>query len=143
MKNYFKITVKYTMPNEQGKIVKISEQYVVNAESFTESEAIITKYMVENVTSDFSIHAIQRKNYAEIITSNKSLVKEQSHWYECKLKFTSFDENSGKEMKTSSLMLAWDSDINSANDTVIELMKGTISDFEIEKIIDTKIIDVI
>jgi hypothetical protein len=45
MHKYFLVKVKFEKTAEDGKIVKVSELYLVDALSFTECEARITKEM--------------------------------------------------------------------------------------------------
>ena len=43
MNNYFECTVRYEKTADTGKIVRVSEKYLVDAVSFTEAETRIVK----------------------------------------------------------------------------------------------------
>ena len=103
--------------------------------------------------------AIQKKNYSEIVSelwsinaveaeANKMLKanipssSEADKWFECKLNFITLDEDKGVEKKTPVFMLVHANTVNSAHDTLIEHMRGTMADYTIESVKETKIIDV-
>ena len=159
MHKYFLVKIKYEKTAEEGKIVKVSELYLVDALSFTECEARITNEMNPFISGEFEVAEIRKKNYSEIIAENwginaidaeaNKLLKvnqnqsaEADRWFECKLNLITLDEEKGKERKTAVFMLVHANSVNSANDTLIEHMRGSMADYEIEKVAETKIIDV-
>jgi Domain of unknown function (DUF4494) len=159
MNNLFLTIIKYEKTAEEGKIEKISEQYLVDALSFTEAEANITQQMKPFISGEFMVAAINRKRYNEIVSENWSINKidaeankllgingsqstQADKWFECKLNFITLDEVKGKEKKTPVLILVHANSVNSAHDTLIQHMKGSMADYEIEKVAETKIIDV-
>ena len=62
-------------------------------------------------------------------------------YYKVKVAFISLDEKSGIEKKTTSAMLVQAKDFKNAYDRFIDAMKGSISDYEITSIAETKILD--
>ena len=56
--------------------------------------------------------------------------------------FITLDEKSGAEKRTSTLVLVQSADLRDAVKKLDEGMKGTISDYEIVSVSDTKIMDV-
>ena len=159
MHRFFLAIVKYEKTAEEGKIVKVSEQYLVDAMSFTEAEARAITEMQPFISGEFVVDKLTRKNYSEIVSENWSInavdaeankllgvnsnqSAEADKWFECKLNFITLDEVKGKEKKTAVLMLVHANSVNSAHDTLIGHMKGSMADYEIEKVAETKIIDV-
>ena len=63
-------------------------------------------------------------------------------FYKVKVNFISFDEKTGAEKRTASYILVQASSFKDAYDNFIEGMKGTMADFEIEGINETKYVDV-
>ena len=59
MAEYFEVGVRYDRTNEKGLQVKVTEQYLVDAMSFTEAEARITAEVAQYSTSgDFKVMTI-------------------------------------------------------------------------------------
>ena len=52
---YFEVKIQYQKILENGKEKKVTEQYVVEALSFTEAEARITEEMTTYISGDFHI----------------------------------------------------------------------------------------
>jgi hypothetical protein len=159
MHKFFLSKIKYEKTSQEGKIVKVTEQYLVDALSFTECEARITKEMQPFISGEFEVAAIAKKNYSEIVSemwginaieaeANKMLKAnipssaEADKWFECKLNFITLDEEKGVEKKTPVFMLVRANTVNSAHDTLIEHMRKSMADYTIEGVKETKIIDV-
>lgn len=158
MNKFFLSKIKYEKTAEEGKIVKVSEQYLVDALSFTEAEARITKEMQPFISGEFEVAAIAKKNYSEIVETNvfinnvTSVVDNRieldmdrdasDKWFECKLNFIVLDEEKGVEKKTPIFMLVHADTVHAANKTLLFHMKGSMADYTIESVKETKIIDV-
>lgn len=156
---YFLVKIKYERITDDGKLVKVSELYLMDALSFTECEARIIEEMKPFISGEFEVAAITKKNYSEIVASkwainaveaeaNKILranipnSQEADKWFETKLNFITLDEEKGVEKKTPVFMLVHANTVNSAHDTLIEHMRGTMADYTIEGVKETKVIDV-
>ena len=160
MNNYFLSKIKYEKLSEEGKVVKVSEQYLLDALSFTEAEARIIEEMQPFISGEFEVAELRKKKYSEVIHEEWSINKVDAEankiiginknqsdvadkWFECKLNFITLDEDRGVEKKTAVFVLVHANSTRSANDTLIQHMKDSMADYEIEKIAETKIIDVI
>lgn len=137
MKKYFLVKVKIEKTLEEGRVAKMSEQYLVDALSFTEAEARITEEMKPFLNGEFEVKNINPQKYSELIKSNSG-----DKWFKAKINLISLDEEKGVEKKTPILMLVQASEINDARENVVTRMKGTMADYEIESISETKIIEV-
>lgn len=158
MPRFFLTKIKYEKTAEEGKIVKVSEQYLVDALSFTEAEARIITEMKPFISGEFEVAAIQKKNYSEIVETNviinnvTSVVDNKveldmdrtgaDKWFECKLNFITLDEEKGVEKKTPVFMLVHADTVHAANKTLIFHMRNTKADYTIEGVKETKIIEV-
>ena len=80
MKRYwYKFRVKYGKALDTGKNKKVSEEYLVDAESFTETEKRATKAATELIgTRDFDITAISREPITEILKEDEKEGNRQS-----------------------------------------------------------------
>lgn len=94
MKRYwYKFRVKYGKALDTGKNKKVSEEYLVDAESFTETEKRATKAATELIgTRDFDITAISREPITEILKEDEN---EGNHWYKTVVSLVTEDEDTG------------------------------------------------
>lgn len=137
MNTYFETAVQYEKVLENGVQKKVTELYLVDAISFTEAEARIIEEMKPFISGEFTVSAIKRYKETEIFTNDTG-----DRYYRCKLNFITLDEKSGQEKKTAVYMLAQASTLDEAKDVLKNGMKGTMSDYFIESITETKIMDV-
>ena len=138
MANYFEVKITFDKTLENGKEKKVSELYLVDAVSFTEAEAKITAEF--SPLPNFKVKSIRQYKVAEIV--NKTNL-DDSRYFKCKLNFITLDEKSGAEKKTAVYMLVDAETLEKAKALLVEYMKGTMADYSIEKIEETKIMAVI
>ena len=62
---WFLCKIRYEKTMDDGATKKVTEQYVVNALSFTEAEARITKEMGSYISGDFEVVEIDRCQFKE------------------------------------------------------------------------------
>ena len=129
--------IRYERTMENGMTKKVTELYLVDALSFAEEEGRITKEMEPYISGDFDVVTIKRTNYSEIVEGLSTADK----WFKAKLNFISIDEKSGKEKKQAVHFIVRATDINNAHICVVEHMKGSMMDYEIATLDETKIMD--
>ncbi len=129
--------IRYERTMENGMTKKVTELYLVDALSFAEAEGRITKEMEPYISGDFDVVTIKRTNYSEIVEGLSTADK----WFRAKLNFISIDEKSGKEKKQAVHFIVRATDINNAHICVVEHMKGSMMDYEIATLDETKIMD--
>lgn len=137
MKNWFEVVVKYSKMGEDGREKKVNETYLLDAVSFTEAEAIIHRELAKMVSGEFTVVRISRTNFAELILDNVG-----DRYFKGKVTFVTFDEESGKEKRTSQSVLVFAETVEQADKHIKEAMKGMMAEFEITAIVETKIVDV-
>lgn len=135
--NYLETKIKYEKTLEEGKIIKVSEQYLVDALSFTEAEKRINEEMKPFISGEFIVDTIKRAKINELFPSESG-----DKWFKSKVFFVSIDEEKGVEKKTPCTMYVQANDIKEAEANLKEGMKGTLADYEIASITETKILDV-
>lgn len=67
---WFETRVQYDKVQEDGMQKKVTEQYVVDALSFTEAESAITEKMKPYISGDYKIKNITPANYHEVFFSD-------------------------------------------------------------------------
>ena len=136
-KMYYEATVKYRKTDEQGVNKVVTESYIVSALSFSEAESNINEQMKVYVGEDFKVVNIKLTNYLEIAT-----FEDADKWFKSKISLLYFDEENGKEKKSNIYMLVQANDAKNAYDNTITALKGTVSDFTIPSVSETKIVEV-
>lgn len=137
MHNWFECKISYEKMMENGMQKKVTEPYLVDALSFTEAEARIIEEIRPFISGEFTVADIKRARLNEIFFNEKG-----DKYYKVKIYFITLDVKSGLEKKTSAYMLFQASTIDEAKDNLSEAMKGTMADYVVESIKETKIVDV-
>lgn len=137
MANWIKTSVRYDKMQENGSVKKTTDVYLVDALSFTEAEANIIEEVKPFISGDFTVSAVKRSKVSEVFWSASG-----DRWYEVKVAFISIDEKTAAEKRTVSVIMVQACDFVNALENFNDGMKGTMADFEIVAITETKILDV-
>ena len=70
--SYFLTNVRYEKVLENGLVKKVTEQYVVDALSFTEAEARIIEEMRHSIHGEFQVTAVKTATFSEVITAEET-----------------------------------------------------------------------
>ena len=138
--NYFESKVRLEKTTEDGTQAKFNELYVVNSQSFTETEAKVTKFISQYANGEFEVLTESWAKYKEIIFSDK---EDENLWYKVTVDFITIDERSGKEKHSKTVYLVQGSSVESARNNVEEVMNGTMIDYRVIGLNETVIQDVI
>lgn len=137
MTNWFECSINYEKMQENGTQKKVTEPYLVDALSFTEAETRIIEEMKPYIAGEFTVKSIKRAKISELF-----LDKDGDKFFKVKVSFVTLDDKSGNERKTSTYMIVRSLNIENARMRIEEEMKGTLSDFVIEELKETKLMDV-
>ena len=129
--------IRYKKVADNGFTKKVTELYLVDALSFAEAEGRITNEMEPYISGEFDVVTIKRTNISEIVEGLSTADK----WFKAKLMYITIDEKTGKEKKQAVHFIVRASDINNAHICVVEHMKGSMMDYEIATLDETKIMD--
>lgn len=135
---WFECKIRYDRLTDEGLSKKVTEQYVVDALSYTEAEKNIIRFAAEIIPEVIEIRAIKEATYSEIFFSEDDAEK----WYKTKISFISIDERTGKERRTNVLYLVQANDISNAISNVKEIMSKSMNDYTIQSMALTQILDV-
>ncbi|GLL55383.1 hypothetical protein KUBF_30460 [Bacteroides finegoldii] len=139
MHTFFEVRVRYEKMMENGTNKQVTEPYLVDALSFTEAEARIIEEMKPFISGDFKVKAVKQANCSELFSNNDA---NSDRWYKARLAFVTLDEKSRAEKKTYTNILIQAADLRVAVKRLDEGMKGTMADYKIVSIAETKIMDV-
>lgn len=136
MHKWFEVGIRYEKVMDNGKSKKVTEPYLIDALSFTEAEARIIENVTPYISGEFSVRTIKPANICELFRNNQGV-----RFYKCKVNFISLNKK-GKEKRTASYMLVEANSTDAAEKRLKEGMEGTMADYDIEAIVETKIMDV-
>ena len=135
--NWFECKVRYEKTTEEGLQKKVTEQYVVDALSFSEAEQRITEEMSAYISGEFEVTDVKKAQYKEVFFDDQS-----DRYYKAKLQFITIDERTEKEKRSAVTYLVQAATLDGAVKNINEVMDGTMIDYEKSNIAETKIIDV-
>lgn len=136
---WFECKIRYEKAMEDGTQKKVTEQYVVDALSFTEAESSIIEEMSSYISGEFEVRDIKKAAYGEVFFSD---APSADRWYKTKLQFITIDEKTEKEKRSNVNYLVHGSSLPNAVKSVDEVMGGTMIDYVISSIAETQIMDV-
>ena len=136
---FFEVKIQYQKTLEDGKEKKTTEQYVVEALSFTEAESRITEEMTPYISGEFDVVSEKIAPFNEIFLSDKS---DDDKWFICKVGFITLDERTAKEKKQTFRYLVQAATSEKAMDYTKEMFSHGMSDYRIDAVQDTPTLDV-
>lgn len=102
-----------------------------------EAEARVTEELTPFISGDFRISSVVTTKISEIFWDASG-----DRFYKVKVNFITLDEKTATEKKTAAYILVQASSFKEAYDNFVDGMKGTMADYEIEAISETKLMDV-
>lgn len=136
---WFEAKIQYEKQMDDGLQKKVTEQYVVDALSYSEAEAKITEEMSAYISGEFEVKDLKKAQYKEVFFSDDASA---DRYYKAKLDFLTIDERTEKEKRSRVVYLVQAENIHRAMKNVDEVMGGTMIDYEACAIDETKILDV-
>ena len=136
---YYEVKIQYQKMQEDGKEKKVTEQYVVEALTFTEAESRIIEEMTPYISGEFDVVSEKIAPYNEIFLSDRT---DDDKWFISKVGFITLDERTDKEKKQTFRYLVQAATSELALDYTKEMFSHGMSDYSIEAVQDTPILDV-
>ena len=137
MAQWFECKIKIDKTTADGVIKTSTENYLVDALSFTEAEARITEEMQPYISGEFKVDSVKRVRVSEMFFDETG-----DRWYKAKVNFVTLDEKKGVEKRTASYMYVQATEFSKALQNLMEGMKGTMSECEVASITETTLLDV-
>ena len=136
---FYEVKVQYQKMQDDGKEKKVTEQYVVEALSFTEVEARITEEMLPYTDGDLDVVSEKIAPFNEIFLSDNST---DDKWFVSKVGFITLDEKTAKEKKQTFRYLVQAATSEHALDYTKTMLNQCLSDYSIDSVQDTPTLDV-
>lgn len=137
---WFECKIKYEKMTEEGTLKSVTEQYVVDALSFSEAEERITEQMSAYISGEFEVTDVKKAAYKEVFFDDGDNCSDR--WYRAKLDFITLDEKTEKEKLSRVTYLVNAATLKGAFQNVEKAMSDTWIDYSTASISETKIMDV-
>ena len=131
----FSAKIRFLQQTESGEIKKVSEEYLVHAESFTEAEA----NLLTALETEYELLSLQIKKFDEILET----LEDDHKFFKVVISHTTVDIDSGKEKKVKSTSLIQGLNAESLTDRIKQIWANSASDWSIPSISETKYVQVI
>ena len=137
--DWFECKVRYEKTQEDGMLKSVTETYVVDGINFGDAFNRMCENTIKQLcTEEFEIVGMKKAQYAEIALHK--LIG--NVFYRVKINMITIDEKTDKQKKTPMYLLVRADNINEARKAVDdEYMKGTMIDYEISSVVETKIVE--
>ena len=136
---WFECRIRYEKTMEDGMQKKVTENYVVDALSFSEAEERITEEMSSYVSGEFDVADIKIAPYGEIFFADSD---NADRWYKAKLAFITLYEKTQKEKRSTVNYLVNAGTLNGAVKSIDEIMSQSMVDYVIVSVNETTLMDV-
>lgn len=138
MNSYFEVGVRYDKTMEDGVVRKVTENYLVEAVSFTEAEKRATQEMEAYISGDFRVVTEKITNIAEIVTTDDATADK---FYKVKHNLITINEKTLKEKKQAQYIIIQASSVDDARNRYMQHIKGWLVDVVLEAVSETKYMD--
>ena len=118
---------------------EVTENYVVDALSFSEAEERIIEEMSSYVSGEFDVADIKIAPYGEVFFADSDTADK---WYKAKLAFITLDEKTQKEKRSTVNYLINAGSLNGAVKNIDEVMSQSMIDYIIVSVNETTLMDV-
>lgn len=134
---YIETAARYDKMMDNGSTKKVTESYLVDALSCTEAEARVIDELTPYVSGDLSVTSAAKTKVSEVFLQYTG-----DRLYKVKVNFITIDEKTAVEKKTGSYIIVPADSFADALHNFNDGMRGTMADYEIESITETKIVEV-
>lgn len=138
--NWFEVKMRYDKVHEDGYEKKVTESYVVEALSFGEAEKTAIEFLSGYVSGEIQVVNINLMKFREVFFNDQESC---DRYYKAILQFITIDEQTEREKHTQVYYLVQASSFDNCKDSIRTIMDGTMIDYQIASVSETKVIDVI
>lgn len=138
MQTWFESKAKYMKVSESGRETMVTENFLLDAVSFTDAESRMIRQMQQMVKGgEFSVVDIKKSKIAEIFPFD-----EGEWWFKVTINLVTIDEEAGKEKKLRTYYLIMADDIKQALDRLDESLSYLVIPYVVTSIAVSTIVDV-
>ncbi|GAB1453562.1 DUF4494 domain-containing protein [Draconibacterium sp.] len=138
MQTWFESKVKYNKVAQSGNEQMVTENFLLDAVSYTDAETRIIRQMQQMVKGgEFQIVDIKKSRIAEVFPFENG-----EWWFKATINLVTVDEEAGKEKKLRAYYLIMADDIQEALDRLAESLSFLVVPYVVSAITVSTIVDV-
>lgn len=137
MKQWFNCKARYQKQDDEGKISRVTESYLIDATNYIEAETRFHEEMEKLIDGTFDVASVTKTNITEVMNFEDS-----EEWYKVKVQYVSIDEESEKAKTITSYFLVTAESVKETFERVEDNLNHMIVPFELPAISLTSIVDV-
>lgn len=138
MQTWFESKAKYMKVSESGRETMVTENFLLDAVSFTDAESRMIRQMKSMVKGgEFSVVDIKKSKIAEIYPFENG-----EWWFKVTINLVTIDEEAGKEKKLRTYYLIMADDIKEALERLDESLSYLVIPYVVSAIAVSTIVDV-
>lgn len=137
MQTWYEVKAAYVKIDDDGREVKASESYLIDAVSFTDAEARMTEELRTMIRGEFVIDKISKSRIVEIFP-----YADGEFWWKGKISIVTIDENAGKEKVINNYFLVAADDLEQALKRLKEGLSYILVPYQITALTLSPIVDV-
>ena len=138
MQTWFESKVKYVKVSQSGNEQMVTENFLLDAVSYTDAETRIIRQMQQSVKGgEFAIVDIKKSKIAEVFPFENG-----EWWYKATINLVTIDEEAGKEKKMRAFYLVMADDIQEALNRLDESLSFLVIPYVVSAITVSTIVDI-
>jgi hypothetical protein len=137
MQTWFECKVKYVKISDSGKEQNVTENFLLDAISFTDAETRIIRQMQQMVRGEFVVTDIKKSKIGEVFPFENG-----EWWFKATINLVTIDEEAGKEKKLRTFYLVMADDIKEALQRLEDSLSYLVIPYVVSAITVSTIVDV-
>jgi len=137
MQTWFETKAVYVKIDDDGREVKVSESFLLDAVSFTDAEARMTEQLRSIIRGEFIIDKISKSRIVEIFAH-----EDGEYWWKGKISIVTIDEKAGKEKVINNFFLVAADDLKQALKRLEKGLSYVLVPYQITSLVLSPIVDV-
>ena len=138
MQTWFECKVKYNKVSESGREQMVTENFLLDAVSFTDAETRMIRQMQQMAKGgEFAVTDIKKSRIAEVFPYDTG-----EWWFKATINLVTVDEEAGKEKKMRTYYLVMADDIKEALERLYESLSYLVIPYVISALSVSTIVDV-
>lgn len=138
---WFEVKARYEQTQEDGMMKKVTDTFAIAASNFAEAYTKGCEYVESSLTSgEYDIIGEKIASYKDVVFSDNVM---DDKFYRVKVMFITLDEKSNKEKKIPCYHLVQASSIEKARKYIEEAYSDSMTDYTINEVVETRIIEAI
>ena len=130
--------IAYTKQNsEEGSLKRVKEQYLIPGDTYSTAEEFVFTELVKGIKGEVILDSLKREAVEDIFVMDDDI---QESWYKCKV--STQDAESDKVKLISFFYYVNANSVASATKLLEEMLKDSLSEFEVKSTVLSPIVDV-